>query len=87
MNNPFFKNTGPHELNYLLKAIELNSQTFNEEKIKDIKDLYSAQKGDISFLHSKKYIDLAKQTKASYCLTSSNLKSILPKTCKKTNQE
>ena len=82
MNNPFFKNTGPHELNYLLKAIELNSQTFNEEKIKDIKDLYSAQKGDISFLHSKKYIDLAKQTKASYCLTSSNLKSILPKTCK-----
>ena len=81
MSNPFFKNTGPYEINYLLNLIDINNQTFTNEKINDIKDLNSSQKGEITFFHSKKYIDLAKITKASYCLTSENLKSFLPKKC------
>ena len=39
MTNPFFKNTGPYELNNLLQSIGLNDQKFPKEKIEDIKDL------------------------------------------------
>ena len=82
MSNPFFKNTGPYEINDLLKLIDLKDQKFPAEKIKDIKDLYSSQNGEITFFHTKKYNDLAKATKASYCLTTEILKSNLPNTCK-----
>ena len=82
MSNPFFKNTGPHDINHLLILINITNQKFPNEKISDIKDLSSSQNGEISFFHSKKYNDLAKITKASFCLTTENLKSILPITCK-----
>ena len=80
--NPFFKNTGPHSINYLITSIGLNVNDFPDDKIIDIKDLNSAQADEISFFHSKKYAELAKKTKASYCLTTENLRSILPNTCK-----
>ena len=82
MINPFFKNTGPHKLDYLLKAIDLKDNNFPEDKINDIKDLNSSQKNEITFLHSRKYSELAKKTKASYCLTSKNFESFLPNNCK-----
>ena len=81
MVNPFFKNTGPHLLSYLLDTLHLKVID-TDEHINDIKDLYSSQSQDITFYHSKKYIDLAKTTKASYCITTENLKSSLPNTCK-----
>ena len=82
MENPFFKNTGPHNINDLLKLVDLNNQIFSDEKTNDIKDISSAQNKDITFFHSKKYISLAKITKASYCITTNNLKSYLPNNCK-----
>ena len=82
MNNPFFKNTGPHSINFLLKTINLNNKALPDDKITDIKDLNSSQKNEITFLHSRKYSDFAKKTKASYCLTSENFKSFLPNNCK-----
>ena len=82
MENPFFKNTGPHNINYLMKLIDLNNQNFSDENINDIKDISSAQNNDITFFHSKKYIHLAKITKASYCVTTDSLKSYLPNNCK-----
>ncbi len=82
MTNPFFKNTGPHSLNFLLKTIDLKNENLPDDKITDIKDLNSSQKNEITFLHSKKYIELGKQTKASYCLTSENFQSVLPNNCK-----
>ena len=82
MTNPFFKNTGPHNLYYLLEAINLKDNNFSDDKISDIKDLNSSQKNEITFLHSKKYSELAKKTKASYCLTSENFQSYLPNSCK-----
>ncbi len=82
MINPFFKNTGPHKLDYLLKAIDLKDNNFSEDKINDIKDLNSSQKNEITFLHSRKYSELAKKTKASYCLTSKNFQSFLPNNCR-----
>ena len=81
MKNPFFKNTGPHSINFLLKAINLPNENLFDDKISDIKDLNSSQKNEITFLHSKKYTDFAKNTKASYCLTSENFKSFLPNNC------
>ena len=81
MSNPFFKNTGPYEINDLLKLISINNQSISNEKINDIKDLNSSKKGDITFFNSKKYNELAKSTKASFCITSKNLKLFLPNTC------
>jgi len=82
MNNPFFKNSGPHEINSLLNLINLKTVKFSDDKINDIKDLFASTKGDISFFHSKKYNDIAKITKASYCITTESLKSNLPNNCK-----
>ena len=82
MINPFFKNTGPHNINFLLKIINLKNENLPDDKITDIKDIYSSQKNEITFLHSKKYSDSAKKTKASYCLTSKNLETFLPNNCK-----
>ena len=82
MINPFFKNTGPYEVNDLLVLISINDQSFSKEKVNDIKELSSSKKGDITFFHSKKYSEFAKSTNASFCLTSENLKSFLPTTCK-----
>ena len=82
MDNPFFKNTGPYNIKDLLKLVNLNNETNPDEKINDIKDISSAQSNEITFFHSKKYIDLAKVTKASYCITTENLKSYLPNNCK-----
>ena len=81
MINPFFKNTGPYDINFLLKHINLKNDNLTEDKIIDIKDLNSSKKNEITFLHSKKYTDLAKKTKASYCITSENFKSFLPDNC------
>ena len=61
MNNPFFKNTGPHNINFLLKKINLNNNDLVDDRITDIKDLNSSQKNEITFFHSKKYLNLAKK--------------------------
>ena len=83
MTNPFFKNTGPHKINFLLKSVNFKLQhNFSDENINDIKDLHSSKSGDLSFFHSKKYNDSAKSTKASYCITTENLKYFLPDSCK-----
>ena len=51
MNNPFFKNTGPHNINFLLKTINVSFENLPDDKITDIKDLNSSQKNEITFLH------------------------------------
>ena len=81
MSNPFFKNTGPHNIKKLISSIKLKINNLSDEKINDIKDLHSSIKGDITFFHSKKYSEVARMTKASYCITTENLKSFLPNSC------
>ena len=79
MTNPFFKNKGPFKIEKLLKLAEIkNSQKFSDLKVYDIKDLSMSSTKDITFFHSKKYENLASKTKALFCITSENLKSILP---------
>jgi len=83
MINPFFKNNGPFKISDILQLINPDDiKIVNDQKINDIKDLFTAEKTDITFFHSKKYKDIAKNTKASFCITTESLKNELPKNCK-----
>ena len=57
MTNLFFKNTGPHNINFLLKEINLKNDNLPEDIITDIKDLSSSKKNEITFLHSNFSVD------------------------------
>ena len=82
MSNPFFKNHGPYKISNIIKSLNLSiDNSYNEKKVHDIKDLVSSTKNDITFLHSKKYKDIAKKTKASFCITTESLKNELPSSC------
>jgi UDP-3-O-[3-hydroxymyristoyl] glucosamine N-acyltransferase len=82
MINPFFKNNGPFKISDILQLINLDVfKISNDQKIFDIKDLLTSEKNDITFFHSKKYKDVAKNTKASFCITTDILKEELPKSC------
>ena len=82
MINPFFQNKGPLKLDKILNSIKTETNLENiETEVIDIKDLVTASTNDISFFHSKKYEIVASTTKASYCLTTKKLSSILPKKC------
>jgi len=84
MTNPFFINKGPFEIGKLLKLANLvNLESFKNVKIKDIRDLLSSSKNDITFFHSKKYEQQASKTKASFCITTKSLQNCLPTNCKK----
>ena len=84
MSNPFFENVGPFNIDKLLikTGIE-NKENFKKVKIYNVSDLINATNQDLTFFHSKKYSSLASTTKASYCLTLSNLSKFLPDSCKK----
>ena len=82
MINPFFKNNGPFLVSEIFEL--LNIETYKVKKdveVNDIKDLYSSNISDITFLHSKKYVEFAKSTKASFCITTESLKKELPTSC------
>ncbi len=81
MYNPFFTNSGPFNILEILKILKIELKIEKNHLVKDIKDLFSAEKDCITFFHSKKYNEIAKKTKASYCLTTRNLKDFLPKNC------
>ena len=81
MVNPFFKNHGPFNIFEIIKLLKINLQTTQKQEVIDINDLVSANVNDITFFHSKKYMDMANKTKASYCITKSTLKNNLPQSC------
>ena len=83
MINPFFKNNGPFKISDILKLINLDDLNIDcDQKITDIKDLLTSEANNITFFHSKKYQHIAKNTKASFCITTESLKNELPKNCK-----
>ncbi len=83
MINPFFKNHGPFKVSEILKFLKVNLKSLDKDiKVENVKDLVSSNENDLTFFHSKKYKDVAKQTKASFCLTTESLKNELPQHCK-----
>ena len=82
MYNPFFKNHGPLLISEILNILKIvNDRIDPNHKVKDIKDLVNSKKDEITFFHSKKYKDLAKNTQASFCITTQSLKTELPNNC------
>jgi UDP-3-O-[3-hydroxymyristoyl] glucosamine N-acyltransferase len=83
MINPFFKNHGPFNILDILKILNIKDQaSYENQDVTDIKDLLTSKSGEITFFHSQKYKNLAKDTKASFCITTENLKNELNKNCK-----
>jgi len=83
MENPFFKNNGPFKVLDILSILNLTHvKIYKDEIITDIKDLFTSSINEITFFHSNKYKNIAKNTKASFCLTTENLKDELPRNCK-----
>jgi UDP-3-O-[3-hydroxymyristoyl] glucosamine N-acyltransferase len=83
MHNPFFINKGPFKVSEIVSTLNLNNVDIDmEQKIIDIKDLSTSNTNEITFFHSKKYKDIAKNTKASFCITTENLKNELNENCK-----
>jgi UDP-3-O-[3-hydroxymyristoyl] glucosamine N-acyltransferase len=65
--NPVFRNSGPFKISDILQLIHLDDLSIdNDQEINDIKDLFASKKNDITFFHSKKYKNFAKNTKASF---------------------
>ena len=84
MNNLFFKNVGPLNIEKLLSKLDIeNKENYKKDKIYNVSDLINATDKDLTFFHSKKYSELASKTKASYCITLHNLSHFLPSSCKK----
>ena len=81
MVNPFFKNHGPYNITQIINLLNLNLNNIEKKDVYDLKDLSSASEKDLTFYHSKKYKELAKKTKASFCITTNILKNELPKNC------
>ncbi len=82
MSNPFFKNHGPFLASDISKFLNIKIDYSKKDiELNDIKDLYSSKNSNITFFHSKKYKEAAKNTKASYCITTESLKNELPTSC------
>ena len=82
MNNFFFKNNGPFEIDKLLLLSKVEYKgNIKKLNVTDIKDLATANNTEITFFHSKKYEFLASKTKALFCITTSTLSKTLPKNC------
>ena len=82
MQNHFFKNNGPFKLSDILKELKLKTiENYKDLNVIDIKDLQNSKLNEITFFHSKKYKIAANNTRASFCITTENLKNELPKKC------
>ncbi len=78
MKNIFFKKKTNIKVNDILKLLYQKKQK-NNFKVNDIKDLNSATKNDISFLHSFKYLDVLKKVRPKLLITNEELKNKIPK--------
>jgi len=82
MVNPFFENNGPYKISEILNELNLEVSEIDKDfNVTNVRDLQNSNSGEITFFHSKKYKIAANKTKASFCLTSENLKNELPKQC------
>ena len=78
MTNVFFEKNNNIKINDIFNCLKLKKSSKNI-KVNDINDLIEADVNDITFFHSKKYLDSVKSTKAKIIITNSKLKNMLPK--------
>tara|TARA_Y100001970_G_scaffold232218_1_gene288978 strand:- start:14260 stop:15240 length:981 start_codon:yes stop_codon:yes gene_type:complete len=81
MKNIFFKKKNNIKINDILVLLKQKKQKINY-KVNDIKELDTAEKNDISFLHSAKYVDSIKKTKSKIIISNKKFKNLIPKNIK-----
>ena len=79
MNFDLFFKPNPINLNKYYPHLKIKTNL----KIKEIKPLQLAKKNELTFYDSKRYKEIASKTKASFCITTVNLASDLPKNVNK----
>ena len=79
MNSDLFFKPNPINLNKYYPHLKIKTNL----KIKEIKPLQLAKKNELTFYDSKRYKEIASKTKASFCITTINLASDLPKNVNK----
>ena len=81
----FFEKKGPFPLSEIAKTIGLVDRInlSDDFKIKSFEALDEASNEDLTFLNSNKYHNLSSNTKASACITTTNLSKLLPVKCVK----
>ena len=79
----FFEKKGPFPLLEIIKKVGQEKSTImsNNINIQGFEPLNIANTNDLTFLNSIKYKDLSAKTKASACITTTNLTKFLPKNC------
>ncbi len=77
MKNVFFKKNKNIRINDILKCLKIKKSKINY-KIDDIKELDLATNKDVTFFHSKKYLNSIINTKAKFVLTHKKFNNILP---------
>jgi len=85
--NIFFEKKGPIPLKKIINLIDIihDFKSIDDFDVYGIETLDKASDKDMTFLHSSKYKELSKNTKAVACITSPNLAKYLPKDCIKIN--
>ncbi len=78
MENPFFKKRNNVEINDILKCIG-QKKSENNYKVNDIVDLENARKNDITFFHTRKYIENIKNTRCKLVITNPKLEKAVPR--------
>ena len=69
------------KLSRILELLDIEG-TFEEDEVTSINDTSVAQRGEVTFLSDKKYLEDLKKTKASYALVRESDKGFVPKSCK-----
>ena len=77
MENPFFKKKKNVKINDILSLLNLEKQKVNY-RVNDIKELETAQKNDITFFNSIKYLKFIKKTKSKLVITNKKFLSVIP---------
>ena len=78
ISNPFFKKKNSIFLIDICKILKIKK--FNSSvKVNNISDLKSANKNDISFFNSLKYINILKSTKSKYVITNKKYEKVVGK--------
>ena len=78
MENKFFKKRKVVKINDILSCLNLEKKNKNF-RVNDIKDLDLANKNDISFFNSKKYLHFLNKTKSNLIIVEKKNISLLPK--------
>ncbi len=83
--NHFYEKKGPFPLSKIIKTISCTTEPLLRKNlnITGFEPLNKAKVNEMTFLNSSKYKNFSLHTKASACITSSNLSKFLPENCVK----